>query len=317
MSLYDDEALKQEVIYLHSLWYKGPPTRNPNPTWHPALNRNPGFDPIQRPRTNYIPPADLNLPSRYVPVAARSHLVPRKPNHPIHLYKRPGPDPGPEWPAREALPSPPMKSGWREFRPNPSKKPRKFPPEELAKLMNNKLQNGILQACREFFAGKSNEYGGYGSEDGEGDDDQSPENVSSAEFEFFSRTFDQNGELKQYYEKNARNGEFWCLACGGGGGEKSLRKFKSCLALVQHSLTIHKTGMRTAHRAYAQVICNVLGWDVNNPVASSQKDSQVTDEGTNVECRPECSSDPNKPPEKQLMSAEEQANTEGKSTEQQ
>ncbi|EOA34533.1 hypothetical protein CARUB_v10022078mg [Capsella rubella] len=297
MNIYDDESLKQEVIYLHSLWHQGPPTRNPIPS--------PNFNP---PRPNYIPPADLQLISRYGPVTP--HIIPRNPNNPQNLYnnKRARPDSGREWPVKELLQSPPTGPGWPEQR--LCKKARLITEEETAKLAANMLQRDIHQTCREFFGRKSGEddssvADGDGSDSGsdEGDEDQ-----SSKEFQFLTRVFEENVKLKEYYEKNTGNGEFWCLVCGGTG-EKSCRKFKSCLALIQHSIAINKTDLKIQHRALAQVVCNVLGWDVNNPVVSSQKDAQTVGVEAVVEGASELpSSDLKIPQEKQrVMSAEEHA----------
>lgn len=273
MNLYDGESLKQEVIYLHSLWYQGPPTRNPIP----SPNFNPFHDPIQRSRPNYIPPADLQFLSRYGAVTPQ--IIPRNPNNPHILFnnKRPRPDSGREWPVKELLQSSPTGSGWPEYK--PCKKARPLPVEEKAKLAAYMLQRDIHRTCCEFFGKKSGEEESSvdGSDSDEGDEDKSlkKEGTCSKEFQFLLKVFEENGKLKEYYEKNTGNGEFWCLVCGVTG-EKSSRKFKSCLALVQHSLAIHKTDLKTQHRALAQVVCNVLGWDVNNPVISSQKDAQVS-----------------------------------------
>lgn len=132
----------------------------------------------------------------------------------------------------------------------------------------SQIQRDTHRACREFF-GKRAATSGEESDA----DDGGGGGGGDEEFQFLSRLFEESAKLKESYEKNTVHGEVWCLVCGGSG-EKSVRKFKNCLALVQHSLAIHKT-MRNQHRALAQVVCNVLGWDVNNPVASSQKNSQV------------------------------------------
>ncbi|CAH2067843.1 unnamed protein product [Thlaspi arvense] len=306
MNLYDDESMKQEVIYLHSLWHQGPPTRNPIP----SHNFNPFLDRVQRSRPNYIPPADLQLLSRYG--AAGPQIIPRNPILPqnLHSNKRPRPDSDREWPVKELLRSSPMGSGWPESK--PCKKARTISEEEKAKIAVNQLQRDIHRTCREFFGKTSGDEdssvaGGDESDTDDGDEDQSSGkegSFSSKEFQFLSRLFEENEKLKEYYEKNTANGEFWCLVCGGTG-EKSCRKFKSCLALVQHSLSISKTDLKNQHRALAQVLCNVLGWDVNNPVASSQKDAQVmgVEEGAT-----EPHSDQKNPQEKQhVMSADEQA----------
>ncbi|CAN8233822.1 unnamed protein product [Cochlearia groenlandica] len=260
MNLYDDESLKQEVIYLHSLWHLGPPTRNPIP----SPNFNPFHDPVQRPRPNYIPPADLQLLSRYG--AFTPQISSRNPNYPQNQYnnnKRSRPDSGREWPVNEPVRSPSTRSGWSES--TPCKKARHVTEEEKARFALNTLQRDIHRACREFFSRKS------GEEDNGSDSD---EEDSSSSKEFLSRIFEDKEKLKEHYVKNKESGEFWCLVCGGTG-EKSCRKFKSCLALVQHSLNIGKTDLKTQHRALAHVVCNVLGWDVNNPVISSQKESQT------------------------------------------
>ncbi|KFK42239.1 hypothetical protein AALP_AA2G229600 [Arabis alpina] len=298
MNLYDDESLKQEVIYLHSLWHQGPPTRNPIPT----SNFNPFHNPVQRSRPNYIPPADLQLLSRY-----GAPIVPRNPNYPQNL-KRPRPDSRPdsgrEWPVKELLRSPPTGSGWPEFK--PCKKARPASEEEKENFAVYKLQREIHRTCREFCKKSSEEESSVtggdesDSDDGDGDGDE------EFQFQFLLRMFEENEKLKEYYVKNFGNGEFWCLVCGGSG-EKSVRKFKSCLALVQHSLAIHKTDLKTQHRALAQVVCNVLGWDVNNPVASSQKDSQTAGESV-IEGASELPQE--KPQEKkQDMSVKELAKT--------
>ncbi|KAL2496517.1 uncharacterized protein Fot_40274 [Forsythia ovata] len=68
--------------------------------------------------------------------------------------------------------------------------------------------------------------------------------------------------LMEYYEKNHMNGEFSCLVCGSVGGRKTGKRFKNCVALVQHSITVARIKKR-AHRAYSQAICKILGWDID------------------------------------------------------
>ncbi|KAL0443603.1 UNVERIFIED_CONTAM: hypothetical protein Slati_2083000 [Sesamum latifolium] len=73
----------------------------------------------------------------------------------------------------------------------------------------------------------------------------------------------EDAELREYYEKNFAKGEFSCLVCGALGGKKTGKKFKGCLPLVQHSITIAKTKKKKAHRAFGQTVCKVLGWDID------------------------------------------------------
>ncbi|KAF8095506.1 hypothetical protein N665_0331s0024 [Sinapis alba] len=296
MNLYDEESLKQEVIYLHSLWHQGPPIRNPIPT----PNFNPFHDPVHRSRPNYIPPADFQLLSRY-------GAVPRNPNHPQPLpnNKRSRPGSDREWPVNDPPRNP--TTGWPDAK--PCKKARPLSDEEKAKLAVSQIQRDAHRACREFFGKITSGGGGEEEEDSsvaglDGDDDDGGDEGQF--LLFLSRVFEENVKLKECYEKNTVHGEVWCLVCGGSG-EKSVRKFKNCLALVQHSLAIHKT-MKNQHRALAQVVCNVLGWDVNNPVASSQKDSQTLGVEAVAEGATEPPPDAKKLQEKQhVMSADEQA----------
>ncbi|XP_050368014.1 uncharacterized protein LOC126786286 isoform X2 [Argentina anserina] len=44
----------------------------------------------------------------------------------------------------------------------------------------------------------------------------------------------------------------WCVAHWGRGSA----------GLVQHAVTVSKTKKKRAHRAFGQVVCRVLGWDV-------------------------------------------------------
>uniref|UniRef100_A0A803L5I0 Uncharacterized protein n=1 Tax=Chenopodium quinoa TaxID=63459 RepID=A0A803L5I0_CHEQI len=73
---------------------------------------------------------------------------------------------------------------------------------------------------------------------------------------------EEQEELRGYYKKNCENGEFYCLVFGALAG-KLLRKYKNCVAVVQHSVTISNTKKRKAHNAYGHVICKILGWDVH------------------------------------------------------
>ncbi|XP_027166051.1 keratin, type II cytoskeletal 60 kDa, component III-like [Coffea eugenioides] len=97
-------------------------------------------------------------------------------------------------------------------------------------------------------------------EDSEDDDDD--DRLEEEEYRFFFKVFTEDRELREYYEKNYYNGEFNCLVCGGLGKKLAGKKSKDCVALVQHSISIAKTKKRRAHRAYGQVICKVLGWDL-------------------------------------------------------
>lgn len=117
------------------------------------------------------------------------------------------------------------------------------------------------------------------SDDESEDEDDVMEEDECDEYRFLMRVLMQDRGIRAYYEKNYEKGEFSCLVCGGSG-EKIGKRFKDCVALVQHSVSIAKTKKRRAHRAYGLVICKVLGWDINRLptiVSSMAKpgDSQV------------------------------------------
>lgn len=82
------------------------------------------------------------------------------------------------------------------------------------------------------------------------------------EFKFFLRLFTEDSDLRKYYENNNREGDFYCLVCGGIR-KKMWKWFKDCIALLRHSMTIKKTKRKKAHKPYSHVICKVLGWDIN------------------------------------------------------
>ncbi|KAI7739199.1 hypothetical protein M8C21_016174 [Ambrosia artemisiifolia] len=86
---------------------------------------------------------------------------------------------------------------------------------------------------------------------------------------FVVKLFDEVEGLREYYLKYCGGGgEFVCLICGGVG-EKCGKRFKDCVALVQHSVAIAKTKKRRSHRAFGKVVCKVLGWEIDRlPVSS-------------------------------------------------
>nr|GMC74730.1 uncharacterized protein LOC109188421 isoform X2 [Ipomoea batatas] len=84
----------------------------------------------------------------------------------------------------------------------------------------------------------------------------------------------EDSVLKEYYEKNCAGGEFRCLVCCAVR-EKAWKRFKGCATLVRHSLSIAKTRKRKAHRAYAESICQLFGWDINKLIQSSDKSAEA------------------------------------------
>ena len=240
---YDEQGLRDEVLYLHALWRQGPP-RNPNPNPYP----NPNPRPISKPS---IILHQTSFSTTF------KNTTSNKKRRKIKKFKWPPESdpqpksPGAEWPV-QPIPDPP--SGWLKPLSLPVTRPATA--EEKAKFIALQLQEKSLAACRDFFSrGESDD-----DEDDVSDDDL--EEDGCEEFEFFVGLFAKDAELRSYYEKNNEGGVFCCLVCSGMG-KKVGKKFKDCVAIVQHSISISKTNKRRAHRAYGRVICRILGWEVN------------------------------------------------------
>lgn len=100
---------------------------------------------------------------------------------------------------------------------------------------------------------------------------------------FYWELFNGDGDLKEKYVKGCFGGvcEFTCLVCGGVS-EKYGKRFKDCVGLVQHAVTVKKTKRRRGHRVFGKVVCRVLGWDIDRLPSSSvaeckNSELQVTD----------------------------------------
>ncbi|XP_059292720.1 uncharacterized protein LOC132046176 isoform X2 [Lycium ferocissimum] len=230
MNRYDEQRLIQEVHYLHSLWHQGPPRPHP----HPPIPTHPTPIPLQ--------------PS------SSTKFKKRKIKNPKKLNKEAIIDSGIEWPCPKPVESPPVtESGWGSFKPQPILQPHLPTDQELANFASNRAHQGALKAVSDYF-----EYLIDAEEDDEEDDDDEEKGEKS--YGFFAKLFEEDGVLREYYEKNGESGgEFNCLVCCGAGKKGWKKRFKDCVALVQHSITIANT--RQAHRAYGQVICKILGWD--------------------------------------------------------
>ena len=153
-----------------------------------------------------------------------------------------------------------MASGWRSFNRSASDT-CPVSAEDQATSAVLRLQHKALEASRKFLVGN------VGSDcDDEIEDEDEDELMYDSDseecdkFKFFIGVFEEDNDLRRYYENNYKQGDFYCLVCGGIG-KKVWKRFKDCSALLQHSTAILKTKRKQAHRAYAHVICKVLGWD--------------------------------------------------------
>lgn len=161
-----------------------------------------------------------------------------------------------EWPCN---PIPEQTVGWPMLNLKPAVD-RVLTEEENARLVATKSQQKALEAAKEMFR-ESMDSDGEVEDYVSSDDDDVNDEDECEEYKFFSKVFTEDSELRCYYEKNCESGEFSCLVCVGIG-QKVGKKFKDCVALVQHSITIAKTKKRQAHRALGKVICEVLGWEI-------------------------------------------------------
>lgn len=150
-------------------------------------------------------------------------------------------------------------SGWPSFNTESSSQTCAVSAEAQASVAVLQMQRKALEACEEYLAGNA------GSDCDDEDEDQLidyPDPVECEEFKFFLKLFTEDSDLRRYYENHYREGDFCCLVCGGLG-KKIWKRFKGCIALLQHSTAIKRTKRKRAHRAYSHVICKVLGWDID------------------------------------------------------
>ncbi|XP_015170128.1 uncharacterized protein [Solanum tuberosum] len=233
MNPYDEQRLIEEVRYLHSLWHQGPPHPHVHPNLHPQtpVSLQPSgstqFKKQNKQKSKRLKEALIDSGVGWVfPIPAES--------------------------------SPVTDSGWPSFTAQPSLQPQLPTAEELASVAGNRAQQQGLKAVSEYLK--------YSVDDDEeemyDDDDDMEVEKEEKKMNFFAKLFEEDGGLREYYEKNNESGgEFICLVCSGVGKKGWSKRFKDCVGLVQHSITI--SNMRQAHRAYGQVICRILGWDIN------------------------------------------------------
>ncbi|XP_043708862.1 uncharacterized protein LOC122658059 [Telopea speciosissima] len=242
VSPFLEQQWREEVLYLHSLWHKGPP-RNPN--LKPISNNLGSSNSI----THKIKSNNLGASNSTTFKKCKSkQRVAKKKKDLKPLVSEV------EWPCGPD-PEPCQETGWPELTPKSDQATRPATAEEQAKFTALHLQQKGLKACQDFFSSKV-------CSDDEEEELMDDDVAESEEFKFFLGLFTDDSDLRSYYEKNWESGEFCCLVCGGSG-KKVWKRFKNCVALVQHSTAISKTKRRAAHRAFGKTICRVLGWEIH------------------------------------------------------
>ncbi|KAF3635527.1 putative peptide-N4-(N-acetyl-beta-glucosaminyl)asparagine amidase A-like [Capsicum annuum] len=257
MNPYDEQRLIQEVHYLHSLWHQGPP---PHPHHPPHPHPYP-----------YLPQAHHPTPLTLHPTSSNQFKKRnnKKKKKSRKLKESEIQDSGIEWISSKSpteSPPPVNESGWPSFKPQIKKQPHLPTDQELATVEANKVQQQALKAVSEYLKYSKNANDDEDDEEYDDDDDDmevEEEDKGEKNVSFFAKLFEEDVGLKEYYVKNSESGvgEFSCLVCCGVGKKGWKKRFKDCVALVQHSITI--ANAREAHRAYGKVICRVLGWDIN------------------------------------------------------
>ncbi|XP_047963328.1 uncharacterized protein LOC125207868 [Salvia hispanica] len=164
---------------------------------------------------------------------------------------------------------PRLSASRRHLAHRPREPPSPLSSEEQSKLAAKRALHRALKAVRESLIRSNNGPDSDSDSDSDeiessDDDDGEPidGNCGREGYSVFSEVL-EDAALKEYYAKNFVLGEFSCLVCGAVGGRNSGKKFKGCLPLLQHSISIEKTKRRGAHRAFAQAVCEVLGWDIH------------------------------------------------------
>ncbi|KAF8025885.1 hypothetical protein BT93_F2646 [Corymbia citriodora subsp. variegata] len=254
-----EQRLRNEVVYLHSLWRQGPP---PSPPLSHHSYSSSRAIPISKP----APFKKQN-----------SATANKKKQHQRHKTSEEPDQPEKEWPCKEEPVTQPTLA-WPAMKPkepDSRQTSRSASAEEQAKIAGQVMQQRALEKCRRIFAKVGDSDGdGEEEEEEEEDDDDGDEMEDdhvegdtgrleeSEEYKFLLDVFVKDRDLREYYEKNHESGDFWCFVCGAQGGKMSGRKFKNCFGVLQHSISISKTKKRQAHRAFGLVICRVMGWDV-------------------------------------------------------
>lgn len=244
MNPYSEEKLTEEVLYLHSLWRRGPP-KNPNHTHSHASTAV----------ANAVNPN----PSEKRPKGPGNSKRKKKKSRP-----EPPQDSGIEWPCPDPVQNQPStSSGWPPIEPRATPVAQPVSSEDQENRAAMKLQYKGFEACRGFFARNADSGSDEEEEEEEEEGKNNGEIIESEEYKFFLKLFVENDELRGYYEKNSEGGSFCCLVCGGIGKKKSGKKFKGGVGLLRHSLSISKTKKKLAHRAFGLVVCRVYGWDID------------------------------------------------------
>ncbi|KAK3426949.1 hypothetical protein EUGRSUZ_F03267 [Eucalyptus grandis] len=253
MDPFFEQRLREEVVYLHSLWHRGPP---PNP----PLSNHSSSRPI--PISNPTPfKKQYSAPTK------------KKKKHQKDKTSEEPKQPEKEWPCKEEPITQPSLA-WptvKQKQPDSGQKSRYASAEKQAKIAGQLICFFIIYI---YFEGnmirllyicwvKSD-----GDDEEENDDDDDVDDLLDGDangecevIKFLMKLFMETAELRSYNESVYKDVDFCCLVCGGVGN-KPWKWFKGCNGLLQHCTTTWKI-KKLAKKAYARAICKVLNWDIN------------------------------------------------------
>ncbi|KAL7129444.1 hypothetical protein ABFS83_13G066400 [Erythranthe nasuta] len=261
-----EQRLRDEVIYLHSLWHQGPPRPSTAAARH------------------HLQPANNTQFKKARNRGARNKKTTT--NNPDAAAPEPISSPGIEWKCPTPPPPASTSGGWPNLAVKPNPNPLPFSPEDQLKSAARRAHHHAIRAVHEFFRsnsdGDSDAIDSSSDEEDDDDSDSMDEDCGRGEYSFFFNLFKEDAELRDYYAKNFAKGEFSCLVCGAVGGKKMGKKYAGCLPLVQHSIWIGKTKKKKkAHKAFALAVCKVLSWDIDRlpAIVSSLSDKPREAEG--------------------------------------
>ncbi|BAT89549.1 hypothetical protein VIGAN_06052600 [Vigna angularis var. angularis] len=253
---YDVEKLRDEVIYLHSLWHQGPPQPPITTTTTATHFPQPQYTSHDL-RHHYPAPARTGSSLRVPSTSFKKKKNKKK--------KQKGRDrdnsarPDPEWPC-PVRHDPDPSTGWAKPKTGPAPS-SEVPQQEKERLAAVQMQQKACKAVKEFLSNWDNDDDCDGDGDGD-DEDDDDDGVWEEIREFFVGLFLEDDELRGYYQRCFESGEFCCLVCGAIG-KKNHKRFKDCVALIQHSMSILRTLKRGVHRGFGMALCKVLGWDAD------------------------------------------------------
>ncbi|KAK3165497.1 hypothetical protein QOZ80_1AG0033900 [Eleusine coracana subsp. coracana] len=132
-------------------------------------------------------------------------------------------------------------------------------------------QAAAVRSCRAFF-----------EEHADDEDEDGEEGEGNAAW-FFAELLRSDAALRGFYEAEREKGQFLCLVCEGTGARVG-KRFAGCAALVQHAGSVARTKRRLAHRAFADAVGRLLGWEAGRTAPPSEgcDNDGVSDRANNL-----------------------------------